>query len=94
MEQEPGQDPETDGPSDPEPGSGSPNPGPDDAGSPAEPDELDGLEDTAEAAAARAALVSGFARGGEWDGRPPGPELAAALTRAAGPQWRCGLAAG
>jgi hypothetical protein len=33
----------------------------------------------------RAELLAGFARGGAWDARPPGPELAAALATAAGP---------
>jgi hypothetical protein len=39
-------------------------------------------------------LLSGFAPGGVWDKHPPGPELAAALARAAGPEWRCGSATG
>ena len=34
-------------------------------------------------------LLSGFARGGQWDQCPPGPELAAALAAAGGPEWRC-----
>jgi hypothetical protein len=42
----------------------------------------------------REALLAGFARGGTWDARPPGPELAAALAAAAGAQWRCRGASG
>src|SRR5579863_6552407 len=72
-------DPEQDGP---------PDPG--DAGG-FDPEEL---ADSAQAAAARAARVSGFAPGGGWDGHPPGPELAVALALAAGPDWRCGAATG
>ena len=34
-------------------------------------------------------LLSGFARGGQWDQCPPGPELAAVLAAAGGPEWRC-----
>ncbi len=33
--------------------------------------------------------LSGFERGGEWDDRPPGPELAAVLAAVAGREWRC-----
>ncbi|MGH3263983.1 MAG: DUF222 domain-containing protein, partial [Trebonia sp.] len=33
--------------------------------------------------------LAGFAPGGEWDDCHPGPELAAALARVAGPEWRC-----
>jgi Domain of unknown function (DUF222) len=54
----------------------------------------DALEGTLGAAKERAELLSGFARGGVWDGRPPDPELAAALARAAGPDWRCAAATG
>ena len=43
------------------------------------------LEGTLGAARERAELLSGFAKGGVWDKCPPGPELAAALARAAGP---------
>ena len=39
--------------------------------------------------AARDARLSGFVRGGEWDGCLPGPELAAVLAAVAGPEWRC-----
>ena len=39
-------------------------------------------------------LLAGFTRGGTWDARPPGPDLAAALAAAAGPQWRCRGASG
>jgi hypothetical protein len=42
----------------------------------------------------REQLLAGFARGGTWDARPPGPELAAAVAEAAGPQWRCKGASG
>jgi hypothetical protein len=42
----------------------------------------------------RAELLAGFARGGAWDARPPGPELAAALATAAGAGWRCEDASG
>ena len=42
----------------------------------------------------REAVLAGFAPGGPWDTRPPGPELAAALATAAGPQWRCRGASG
>src|SRR5580693_7299108 len=52
------------------------------------------LEGTLGAARERGELVAGFARGGVWDKHPPGPELAAAVARAAGPDWRCGLATG
>ncbi len=37
----------------------------------------------------REELLAGFARGGPWDARPPGPDLAAALATAAGAEWRC-----
>ena len=33
--------------------------------------------------------LSGFARGGQWDRCPPGPELAAVLAAVGGPEWRC-----
>ena len=33
--------------------------------------------------------LAGFARGGEWDGCLPGPELAAVLAGVAGEEWRC-----
>ncbi len=39
-------------------------------------------------------MLAGFADGGAWDTRPPGPELAAAVASAAGPQWRCKGASG
>ncbi|HEY5395021.1 MAG TPA: DUF222 domain-containing protein, partial [Trebonia sp.] len=140
MEQEPGQDPERDGPAGPQPGEGPPDdaglpdeaespggatsprgPGPDASGSASSDSDSDsgsdsgasgsgasgsgdgdegdfgpweGLEGTLGAARERAELLSAFAPGGAWDGRPPGPELAAALARAAGPDWRCGLATG
>jgi hypothetical protein len=42
----------------------------------------------------REELLAGFAPGGTWDARPPGPELAAAVATAAGPQWRCRGASG
>jgi len=42
----------------------------------------------------REALLAGFARGGMWDTRAPGPELAAALAAAVGPEWRCRGASG
>ena len=54
----------------------------------------DALEGTLGAAREREELLSGFAPGGVWDKHPPGPELAAALARAAGPQWRCAGATG
>jgi hypothetical protein len=54
----------------------------------------EGLEGTLGAAREREELLAGFAPGGVWDKRPPGPELAAALAKAAGPEWRCGLATG
>jgi hypothetical protein len=133
MEREPGQDPEHDGPADPQPGGGSP--GPDDAGVPDDADSpsasgsgtassgasgsaaaaaaaasgadagtggdeesvfgsWDALEGTLGAAKEREELLSGFARGGVWDRHPPGPELAAALARAAGEDWRCAVATG
>ena len=123
MEQQPGQDPEYDGPSGPQPSDGSPGPAspglPNDPGSSASPasgssgadadadadagtdgdDESefgpwDSLEGTLGAARERAELLSGFARGGVWDQQPPGPELAAAVARAAGPDWRCAAATG
>jgi hypothetical protein len=79
MEREPGHDPED---------RGDPDPQPDDFGDP------EALEGTIAAAKERAELLSGFALGGAWDGHPPGPELAAALSRAAGPRWRCAAATG
>ena len=127
MEQQPGQDPEHDGPAGPQPGDDPPGPAspaspdlPDDAGSPgvpASPDASrsgssgagagaggdggvsefgpwDALEGTLGAARERAELLSGFAPGGVWDKHEPGPELAAALARAAGPGWRCPAATG
>ena len=54
----------------------------------------DALEGTLGAAKEREELLSGFAAGGVWDKHPPGPELAAALARAAGPDWRCASATG
>jgi hypothetical protein len=81
------------------PASGSP-------GSPGSPDAAGGeddgsdfgswedLEGTLAAAREREELLSGFAPGGVWDKHPPGPELAAALARAAGRDWRCGSATG
>ena len=151
MEQQPGQDPEHDGPAGPQPGPGSP--GPADAGLPGDaapsralpappfrrrrlhgvravaaasgcrlrlrlrfrspagrlplPADGDGdgdgecvfgpwdaLEGTLGAAKEREELLSGFAPGGVWDKHPPGPELAAALAQAAGPDWRCAWATG
>ena len=145
MEQQPGQDPDHDGPSGPQPGDGPPGPAspglPEDAGSPGVSDSdassvasscgagsgtnavgsgsgsgsgssgadahagtdgddesefgpWDALEGTLGAAKEREELLSGFARGGVWDKHPPGPELAAALARAAGPDWRCAAATG
>ena len=52
------------------------------------------LEGTLGAAREREELLSGFAPGGVWDKHPPGPELAAAVARAAGPDWRCSVATG
>ena len=52
------------------------------------------LEGTLGAAKEREELLSGFAPGGVWDKHPPGPELAAAVARATGPDWRCSLATG
>ena len=49
----------------------------------------DALEGTLGAAREREELLAGFAAGGVWDKYPPGPELAAALARAAGRDWRC-----
>src|SRR6202041_1971520 len=117
MEQEPGQDPENDGPEGPQPPpgsspSGAGSPGPDDSrggapgadaadgdgGGGAEGESVfgpwDGLEGTLGAAREREELLAGFAPGGVWDKHPPGPELAVAVARAAGPDWRCGLATG
>ena len=54
----------------------------------------DALEGTLGAAKEREELLAGFAPGGVWDQHAPGPELAAAVARAAGPDWRCSLAAG
>ena len=54
----------------------------------------DALEGTLGAAREREELLAGFAPGGVWDRHPPGPELAVALARAAGPGWRCAVAAG
>src|ERR1700678_3168704 len=116
MEQEPGQDPEHDGPADSQPppdsshpGAGSPGPdasssgasGADaDAGSGGADDgesvfgPWDALEGTLGAAREREELLAGFAPGGVWDQHPPGPELAVAVARGAGPGWRCGLRPG
>src|SRR5450756_928199 len=33
--------------------------------------------------------LAGFAHGGEWDRRAPGPELVSVLAEACGPEWRC-----
>jgi Domain of unknown function (DUF222) len=54
----------------------------------------DALEGTLGAAREREELLAGFAPGGVWDKHPPGPELAVAVAKAAGPDWRCGLATG
>ena len=115
MEQEPGQEPESDGPAGPQPPSDSSYPGDTgsprrdasspgsagadaDAGAGAEGESVfgpwDGLEGTLGAAREREELLAGFAPGGVWDQHRPGPELAAAVARAAGPDWRCGLATG
>jgi hypothetical protein len=116
MEQEPGQDPEHDGPdgSQPPPDSShageAGSPGPDAPSSGASGADADagaggaegesvfgpweGLEGTLGAAREREELLAGFARGGVWDKHPPGPELAAAVAKAAGPEWRCGVATG
>ena len=53
-----------------------------------------GLEGTLGAAKEREELLSGFASGGVWDKHPPGPELAVAVGRAVGPDWRCASATG
>jgi Domain of unknown function (DUF222) len=42
----------------------------------------------------REALLAGFDRGGTWDTRAPGPELAVALAAVAGTDWRCKGASG
>jgi hypothetical protein len=121
MEQEePGQDPERDGPagSQPPPDSSQPgdpgSAGPDassagasgtdadagpDASSGDDDDESvfgpwEGLEGTLGAAREREELLAGFAPGGVWDKHPPGPELAAAVARAVGEDWRCAVATG
>src|ERR1700689_753019 len=54
----------------------------------------DALEGALGAAREREELLAGFAPGGVWDKHPPGPELAAAVARAAGPDWRCAVATG
>ena len=110
MEREPGDDPERDGPSDPGSGPDSPRPGDAvspgtgsgsgsaDPGTGGEDESVfgpwAGLEGTLGAAKEREGLLSGFAAGGVWDKHPPGPELAAALARAVGPDWRCASATG
>ena len=119
MEQEPGQDPERDGPAGPQPppdsshpgDAGSPRPGASGSGSSGADADADAgagegddgesvfgpweaLEGTLGAAREREELLAGFAPGGVWDKHPPGPELAAAVARAAGPDWRCSVAAG
>ena len=48
----------------------------------------------APAGAAREAILAGFADGGSWAARLPGPELAAAVAVAAGDGWRCTGATG
>ncbi|HEX4087797.1 MAG TPA: DUF222 domain-containing protein [Trebonia sp.] len=78
MEPEPGHDPEQDSPD-----GGESVFGP-----------WEELEGTLEAARERAELLSGFAPGGRWDKHAPGPELAAAVARAAGPDWLCPAATG
>ena len=55
-------------------------PPPRDHGQGAEPGRGEGLRDP---------RLAGFARGGEWDRRAPGPVLASVLAEACGPQWRC-----
>ena len=52
------------------------------------------LEGTLGAAREREELLAGFAPGGVWDKHPPGPELAEAVAKAAGPGWRCAVATG
>jgi hypothetical protein len=52
------------------------------------------LEGSLGAAREREELLAGFAPGGVWDKHRPGPELAAALARAGGPDWRCRSAVG
>ena len=154
MEQQPGQDPEHDGPAGPQPGDAAPGPAAPDfpadsaSPSPSGPSDVfgsggsdadaaasgsgpsgpsgpsgdsadaadadadadadpgtdgggesvfgpwDALEGTLGAAKEREELLSGFASGGVWDKHPPGPELAAALAKAAGPDWRCASATG
>ena len=42
----------------------------------------------------RERLLAGFAKAGAWDACLPGPELAAAVAAAAGPEWRCRGASG
>src|ERR1700727_2991179 len=91
MEPEPGQDPERDEPDGPQPGEGSPGPDDDDM---SEFGPWDALEGTLGAAKRREELLSGFAPGGVWDKHPPGPELAAAVARAVGEDWRCAVATG
>ena len=110
MEPEPDQDPEHDGPPDREPRPAAPRPddaatsgaAPGSPGSPGADGEDDGsdfgsqedLEGCLAAAREGAELLSGFAPGGVWDTRPPGPELAVALAKAAGADLRCGSATG
>ena len=89
MEQQPGEDPDDDGPQ-PGPGapgpdgaapSGSPGPGSGaDSGTGGDDDgesvfgPWDALEGALGAAREREELLSGFAAGGVWDEHPPGPE--------------------
>src|SRR3984957_3253233 len=54
----------------------------------------EGLEGTLGAAKDGEELRSGFASGGVWDKHPPGPELAVAVGRAVGPDWRWASATG
>jgi Domain of unknown function (DUF222) len=130
MEQQPGQDPDHDGPAGPQPDdaasgpaapgapadSAAPGPsssGPSSSGADAAAASADAgadpgtdgdgesvfgpwdaLEGTLGAAKEREELLSGFANGGVWDKHPPGPELAVAVARAVGPDWRCASATG
>src|ERR1700722_3474503 len=88
----PGSSPPGAGPPGPDATSGAPGAGADayagDGGGGAEGESVfgpwDGLEGTLGAAREREELLAGFAPGGVWDQHAPGPELAAAVARAAG----------
>ena len=59
------------------------------AGLPVGPGGSGNSGDGSEPVGGRDPRLAGFAEGGEWDARAPGPELAAVLAGVAGAEWRC-----